>query len=116
MAEIARPLKPWRCVAGDWRGARVTAVGDTTITLSVRAEQHIVREYTVAKSLFLEATVKAYCNVRILNVGSGVDNYVIGEVRSAGCAGHASTDEHPNWGHVDYSLTNESPYWPWTRE
>jgi hypothetical protein len=109
-----KALKPWRVVAQDWRGARVTAVGSTTITLSVRSEQHITRSYEVAKALYLGATVNAPCVVKILNPGSGCDNYIVGEVRSAGWAGHAHTSEHPNWGHVEYSLTNESPYYAWT--
>ena len=109
-----KALKPWRVIGGDWRGARVTAVGATTLTLSVRAEHSIVRTYGIAKALFLGATVDAPCIVRILNVGAGCDNYVIAEVRSAGWAGHAHTSTQPNWGHVGYSLTNESRYWDWT--
>jgi hypothetical protein len=111
-----KALKPWRVVAADWRGARVTAVDETTITLNVRAEQSIVRSYQIAKSLFLGAVVDQPCIVRIVNVGSGCDNYVIGEVRSAGWAGHAHTETSPNWVAVSYELTNESPYWPWTAD
>jgi hypothetical protein len=94
----------------------VTAVGSTTITLSVRSEAHITRSYEVAKTLFLTATPNTPCIVRILNVGSGVDNYVIGEVRPSGWAGHTSTDEFPNWGHIEYSLTHDLAYWPWTAD
>ena len=114
MAERARALKPWRVVAQDWRGGRVTAVGDTTITTSVRAEQHIVRSYEVAKALYLGATVDCPCVVKVLNAGSGCDNYIIGEIRSSGWAGVAHSSDRPSWGHIEYRLTNESPYYDWT--
>ena len=118
MTETARPLKPWRCVAGDWRGARVVNVNvdEDTITLSVRAEQHLVREYEVARSLYLDATIDAPCIVRILNVGAGCDNYIIGEIRSAGWAGTVHSSVRPSWAHVDYSLTGEDPYYAWTED
>jgi hypothetical protein len=111
-----KALKPWRDVAADWRGSRVVSVTDTTITVSVRAEQHIVREYEVAKALYLGATVDYPCIVRILNVGAGCDNYIVGEIRSSGWAGAVHSSDRPSFGHVEYSLTNESPYYDWTSD
>jgi hypothetical protein len=114
--EKARPLKPWRVVGGDWRGGRVVAVGGATIDVEIYAEQHMRRTYTIAKALSPVAAVGDACVCRIGNLSpvTALANYVIVEVKPASFCGRVQhTAASPNHGHVNYSLTNESPYWDW---
>ena len=115
--ERARPLKPPRIVAGDWRGGRLVAVGATTIDIEVCAEQHYRHVYQIEKALSPLSAVDDACIVRIGNLGANpsIANYVIVEVKPARFCGHVqSTADMPNHGHIPYELTGESPYWNWS--
>jgi len=110
----ARALRPWRTAGASWRGGRVTAIGETTITISLRAEQSATLNYTIARALFPAATINGACVCRIANLAlsTALTDYLIAEVRGARFVGlmeHSA--QFPNWGHVEYETTGESRFW-----
>jgi hypothetical protein len=114
--EAIRALKPWRVVHLDWRGGRITAVADETITIELRAEQSIIRSYVVALALYPEAAEGAAVICKIANPGAGTDSYIISEVRGASFCGYGHSSAAPSWGHIAYEMFGEDPYWPWSKE
>jgi hypothetical protein len=104
--------RPDRYVAGAWRGARVTAADELTVTVSVRAEQSYVQTYVISRSLYPSPVVNGAIVVRIVNEGAPIPDYAIAEVRAARFVGRIEhSTERPNWGHVEYALTGEEPYY-----
>lgn len=113
MARV-RAMKPPRAVGGDWRGGRIIAVDGATLTVRLRAEANVERDYTIAKALYPNGIVNDPIVARISNAGSALADYIMAEVRGTTFLGGAEhTEAHPNIGHVPYWLTGESEVW-WT--
>ena len=109
MNEKARPLRPWRAIAENWRGGRIVAVRESEIDVLLRAEQSYEHVYTIARSLFPSAYVNAAIVARLapVTLATAIADYVILELRGTKFCGL----EEGTIGAVSYELTNESAYW-----
>jgi hypothetical protein len=122
VAERARPRKPDRVCADPLRGGQVWQILDeTSMVVRIHAEQHAIRDYTVARALF-PASVGTPIACTIANIGAPLEDYVITSIRFSRFAGHmgpgsdqersvARGEFHP--GHVEYEWTGESEFWDW---
>jgi hypothetical protein len=119
--ERNRPRKPWRAIAGTWRGGRVTAINGDQVTLRVRAEHATIAEYVVDASVFasghaptLNGAVAVRFAIAAVNDTTAIADRVVVEVRSAQFVGRIeSTPEAENFGAIAYELTGESPFYDW---
>jgi hypothetical protein len=109
---MARARKHWRTVGGDWRGGRIDALTDTTMTITLQAESWCTAPFTVARAMHPEASLNGAVACRLANPGAPIADYLIAEVRPAQfCGGIDSTPDNPNVGAVAYDLTGESEYY-----